>query len=120
MSISFRAFQQISFYINYLSLRVWPRHRWPCHCSEISWISMKTNGSARGFSLMEMMFVLGISAVVGAVAVPMTGGSLNYFRLSGDARGVSNTVAVAKMQAAAHFTKARVFVNLADSKYRTE
>jgi Tfp pilus assembly protein FimT len=74
----------------------------------------------QGFSLLELVFALAISIVIAAVAVPMTGGSLNYFRLSGDARGVTNSISVAKMRAAAHFTQARLFVDLDEDSYRIE
>jgi len=73
-----------------------------------------------GLSLIELVFALGVAATIAAVAVPMTSGSLDVFRLSGDARGVANSIAVAKMRAAAHFTQARLFVDLAGGAYRIE
>jgi hypothetical protein len=73
-----------------------------------------------GFSLLELVFTLAIGFVIAAVAVPMTGGSLSHFQLSGDARGVANSLAVAKMRAAAHFTQARLFVDLSDDTYHLE
>jgi hypothetical protein len=74
----------------------------------------------RGFSLLEMVFTLTIGFVIAAVAIPMTGGSLSHFQLSGDARGVANSLAVAKMRAAAHFTQTRLFVDLSDDTYHLE
>jgi hypothetical protein len=40
--------------------------------------------------------------------------------VSGDARGVANSLAVAKMLAAAHFTQTRLFVDLSDDTYHLE
>ena len=47
-----------------------------------------------------MVFVLGLICTISAIAVPMVAGALAEFRVSGDARGVSNAIAVAKMRAA--------------------
>lgn len=69
----------------------------------------------RGFSLLEIMMVVAITCVVTAIAVPMMANTLGYFRLSGDARGVSNAMAVAKMRAASIFSRTRLYVDL-DSK----
>lgn len=81
---------------------------------------MRTKASDRGFSLLELLFAVGISIVIAAVSVPMTGGSLSHFRLSGDAHGVSNSIAVAKMRAAAHFTQTRFFADLDGHEYHLE
>jgi prepilin-type N-terminal cleavage/methylation domain-containing protein len=67
----------------------------------------------RGFSLLEMIFVLGISMVLAAIAAPMMGNALGYYRLSGDARSISNSVALTKMRAASDFTQSRLYVDLA-------
>src|SRR5262245_28607092 len=80
------------------------RHR-PCPVEDRH---MAVNAS-RGFSLLEMMFVVLIAMTVTAIAIPMSGNILGYFRLSGDARAVSNAVAVTKMRAASDFTRARLY-----------
>ena len=74
----------------------------------------------RGFSLFELVLTLSIVLVIGAIAVPTSGNALTQFRLSGDARGVANTISVAKMRAAAHFTRTRVFVDLSGGAYHLE
>lgn len=67
---------------------------------------------ARGFSLIEMLMVVALVGVLAAIAVPMSGNTLKYLKLSGDARELSNITAVAKMRAAAKFTQSRVYLDL--------
>src|SRR4029453_10693164 len=71
----------------------------------------------RGFTLFEVVLVLGLVLVIGAISIPLSGNALTQFRLSGDARGLSNSISVAKMRAASHFTRVRLFVDLSDNSY---
>lgn len=73
-----------------------------------------------GFSMLELILVLSISIVVAGSAVPIMGNTLGFFRLSGDARAVSNATAVAKMRAAALFTQTRLYVDLGANTFRVE
>jgi Tfp pilus assembly protein FimT len=73
--------------------------------------------SISGFSLLEMLVVIGLMMVVAAIAIPMSGNALHYLKLSGDARSLSNDVSVAKMRAAAKFTQARIFIDLSGGAY---
>jgi Tfp pilus assembly protein FimT len=73
-----------------------------------------------GFTILETLFVVGLIGVLSAIAVPMFGGALADFRLSGDARSVSNAVAVAKMRAAANFSRVRLFVDLDGGTHHLE
>lgn len=68
--------------------------------------------SSGGFSLIEVMMVVGIIGVLAVISVPMTGNALRYIRISGDARDLSNALSVAKMRAASKFTKSRLYVDL--------
>src|SRR4051794_28155500 len=74
----------------------------------------------RGFSLVEMLFVVALTGVIAAIAVPMMGNSLGFFRLSGDARSVSNMIALSKMRAASVFGKVRVFIDRSGKSFRLE
>ena len=74
----------------------------------------------RGYTLLETMIVVGLIGVISAIAVPMFGNSMADFRISGDARSASNTVALAKMRAAAAFSRVRMFVNLSGKNYHLE
>ena len=68
--------------------------------------------SERGYSLVEMMLVVGIIGVISAIVIPITDTSLKGSRLRGDATVIRNLVGVAKMRASAQFTRARVYADL--------
>jgi prepilin-type N-terminal cleavage/methylation domain-containing protein len=67
---------------------------------------------ARGFSLIELLLVIALIGVLTAIAVPMSGNTLKFLKVSGDARDIANLTAVAKMRAAAQFTQSRLFVDI--------
>jgi prepilin-type N-terminal cleavage/methylation domain-containing protein len=73
--------------------------------------------NSAGFTLLEMLVVVGLMAVIAAIAIPMSGNTLRYLRLSGDARSVANEISTAKMRAAAKFTQARIYVDLSGRAY---
>ena len=72
---------------------------------------------ASGFTLIETLMVVALIGVVSVIAVPMFGNMLGNFRVTGDARGLSNSAAVAKMRAAASFTRVRLYVDLVGRQY---
>jgi prepilin-type N-terminal cleavage/methylation domain-containing protein len=73
-----------------------------------------------GFTLFETLIVLAVMGVIAAIAIPMTGNELNYLRLSGDSRNVSNALMLAKMRAAATFTQARLYVDKGGKSFRIQ
>src|SRR5262245_28906231 len=76
--------------------------------------------NSRGYSVLEMLFTAAIGATLAAIAIPMSGNALGYFRLSGDARSVSNSVALTKMRAASAFSQARLYVDLTTKSHHIE
>jgi prepilin-type N-terminal cleavage/methylation domain-containing protein len=81
---------------------------------------VRTVTRQHGFSTLELLATLGIVGVVAAMAVPSTARTLADLRLSGDARGVHNAVALAKMRAAAHYTRERLYVDRTTNTYHLE
>ena len=65
----------------------------------------------RGYSLVELLVVVGITTVISAIAVPMTSNSLRNFKIVGDARSLSSAVSLAKLRAASKFTQSRVYID---------
>lgn len=68
--------------------------------------------SSRGFSTLELLIVMMISLVIAALAIPGFNQMRRALRISGDARDLNGAINQAKLQAAADFTDARVFVDL--------
>jgi prepilin-type N-terminal cleavage/methylation domain-containing protein len=73
-----------------------------------------------GYSLMEIMLVVALTGVIAAIAIPMMGNSLGFFRLSGDARAISNSMALAKMRAASVFGRVRIRFDLPARSFHLE
>jgi prepilin-type N-terminal cleavage/methylation domain-containing protein len=74
----------------------------------------------QGFTLLEVLVVASVFLICAGVALPMAQSSLAGYRLSADARGLSQHLGVAKMRAATRFTRARVHVDLVNGQYVTE
>src|SRR5262245_50634988 len=70
--------------------------------------------SESGYSMIEMLVVVGVVGVITALAMST---ALGNVRLLGDARGIKNQVSLSRMQAAANFTQARLYVDLAARSY---
>jgi prepilin-type N-terminal cleavage/methylation domain-containing protein len=70
-----------------------------------------------GFSIIELLVAVAIAGVVAVVAVPSAGSAFADYRLRGDARAIHNMIGVAKMRAAARFTKVRLYVDLATESF---
>ena len=76
--------------------------------------------SSRGYSLLEILFVVAITGVIAAIAVPMMANTMGFLHLDGDARDLRNTVSLARMQAAANFVQSRIFLDTSVNGYHIE
>jgi type II secretory pathway pseudopilin PulG len=73
-----------------------------------------------GFSLVDMLASVLVVGIVSAMALPMTGNSLAAHRFRGDGQAVVNLTALAKMRAAARFSRARLYVDLAANSFAVQ
>jgi prepilin-type N-terminal cleavage/methylation domain-containing protein len=74
----------------------------------------------RGFSLLELMIVVAIGLIIVAFAVPQFTEALRNYRLAGDVRNIKGEILLAKMRAAARFTRARVRFDFDARTYQTD
>ncbi len=74
----------------------------------------------RGFTMIEILFVLAIMGLVAGIGLPIAGTLLAGLRLSGDARSIANAVSLSKIQAAANYTRARLYVDLSGGTFHNE
>jgi len=69
---------------------------------------------------MEVLVTVGILAVITVMSVPLVANALAFFRVSGDARSVSNAIAVVKIRAASDYTQARLYVDVSGNTHHLE
>jgi Tfp pilus assembly protein FimT len=81
---------------------------------------MEQQTGERGFSLVDVLAFMAVTAILMAIALPSTSSSTEAFKLKSDAQALNNMVSVAKMRASARFTRARVQVNTATQRYFIE
>jgi type II secretory pathway pseudopilin PulG len=70
-----------------------------------------------GFSMVDILAAILLIGIVSAMALPATDSSLAAHRFRGDGQSISNLLALAKMRAAARFSRARLFANRANNSY---
>lgn len=73
-----------------------------------------------GFSFIELLFVMVVAVLIAAFAVPQYMATMRNFRIAGDARDINGEILLAKMRAAANFTRARVFFDLDNRTFRSQ
>jgi type II secretory pathway pseudopilin PulG len=73
----------------------------------------------RGFSTLELLLVMVVTLVIAAFAIPGFNEVRRTLRISGDARNLNGAVNQAKLQAAADFTDARLYIDLGANNVNT-
>jgi type II secretory pathway pseudopilin PulG len=83
---------------------------------------MKKMGKSKqaGFSMLEMLVVIGMSIIITAIAIPRYFIIAASLRASGDLRSISGLLAQAKIRSAADFTHARVYADLSGNTYQLQ
>lgn len=76
--------------------------------------------SDAGFSLLEMVATAAVIAILAGLVSIVLGNLAGHYKLSGDARAVTNSVSVAKLRAASLFTKTRLYVTLSSGTYQIQ
>jgi prepilin-type N-terminal cleavage/methylation domain-containing protein len=74
----------------------------------------------QGWTLLELIVVVAILGVVSALAITPTVGAMRALRVGTDRRALVTTVALARMRAAAGFTRARVYAELDGRRFRLQ
>jgi len=74
---------------------------------------------SRGFSTLELLLVMAVSLVIAAFAIPGFNQVQRTLRISGDAHDLNGAINQAKMQAAADFTEARLYIDLGANQINT-
>ena len=76
--------------------------------------------SEKGVALVELIIVVFITLIIGAIAVPKIITTLQYFRTTGELQDIASELLVAKMRASSDFTRVRVRFDLTSRQHRTE
>ena len=82
--------------------------------------AMANDRPQKGFSLIELLIVVAIALIIAGFAVPNITEALRNYRLAGDVRNLKSEILLAKMRAAARFTRARVRANLDARSFQTD
>ena len=83
-------------------------------------LPMLRHKGSEGFSAVELLIVCCIAGCIAAMAIPASANMVNEISLSGDAHGVSNSLALARLTAAANYTRTRLYVDRLTNQYRIE
>src|SRR5579863_1182834 len=82
--------------------------------------SKNKRGRHGGFSVLELLIVMGIAIVLGGLAVPMAMSMVQNLRTSGDASDLNGAILLAKMSAASDFARGRLYVDLSANTFHVE
>jgi prepilin-type N-terminal cleavage/methylation domain-containing protein len=78
---------------------------------------MKRLRSNGGYSLVEIMVAMAVLGILGAFAVPMVDSATSGIKLRDQANAIADLIGLAKLRATSEFSRARLYVDLADESY---
>lgn len=70
--------------------------------------------------MIELLAVMTIGGIVSAIALPAMTRTYADLRMRGDSRALHNSLSVAKMRAAARFSRERLYIDLATESFRLQ
>jgi Tfp pilus assembly protein FimT len=73
-----------------------------------------------GFTLIDILAVVTIICLVSAIALPQTTSMMSGYRLKGNGQALNHLVGLAKIRAAAQFSRARVYADLNARTFRLQ
>jgi type II secretory pathway pseudopilin PulG len=76
-------------------------------------------GRSRGFSTIELLMVMVVALVIAAFSIPGFNQVRRTLRISGDGRDLNGAINQSKLQAAADFTRARVYIDISANNPNT-
>lgn len=74
----------------------------------------------RGFTLLEVLTVLSVFIITVALAISPTVTAVRTLRIGTDRRAMATMVALARMRAAARFTRSRIYADLPGRRFRLQ
>jgi prepilin-type N-terminal cleavage/methylation domain-containing protein len=81
---------------------------------------MAPSRAEHGFTIIDMLVAVTLLSILMAGALPAFDSALAAHRLTSDARGLAQNLAVAKMRAASRFTRTRLYVDRNGRRYFTQ
>jgi Tfp pilus assembly protein FimT len=81
---------------------------------------MVPSRTEHGFTMVDTLVTVAIFGILAASTLPTVDGALAAYRLTSDARGLAQNLAVAKMRAASRFTRTRIHVDRDTRRYFTQ
>ena len=77
-------------------------------------------GEDKGFSMVELVMLVGMIVIMMAISIPMLSSSMRDMQLVADARSIASTLTVAKLTATSQMTHCRLSFDLTNNEWQIE